>query len=103
MSFCKCTAEKECDFHKRGGYVTHEDDIKCKPRYSGPNRSGICKCGHSWDDHHLCCVMNEDYSDQTREAYIPQECEFYGFNETGGLDDDGNSHCFGYVDSMEGM
>jgi hypothetical protein len=26
MSFCKCTAEKECDFHKRGGYTTSEDN-----------------------------------------------------------------------------
>jgi hypothetical protein len=45
-----------------------------KPRYSGPNRTGICKCGHSWEDHHLGCVMNKEYGDATQEAYVPQEC-----------------------------
>lgn len=25
-SFCMCTADEQCDFHKRGGYTTHEDD-----------------------------------------------------------------------------
>lgn len=33
------------------------------------------------------------------EAYIPQECEEFGFNEGGGLDADGKDHCFGYRDS----
>ncbi len=74
---------------------------KCKPRYSGPNRSGICKCGHSYKDHHLGCVLNEDYFNDTGELYLPQECEFYGCNEDGGLDAEGNEHCSGYRDSLE--
>ncbi len=72
-----------------------------QPRYSGPNRSGICVCSHSWDDHHLGIVMNPAYIDATGESYIPQECEFFGFNETGGLDDNGHDHCFQYKDSKE--
>lgn len=69
-------------------------------RYSGPNRSGICICGHHWEDHHLGVVMNELETTGGREAYIPQECEAYGFNETGGLDNEGKDHCFGYRDNM---
>lgn len=69
---------------------------RATPRYSGPGRSGVCRCGHRWDDHHLGIVMNLNYP----EPYIPQECEFYGFNETGGLDAAGQPHCGGYVDSM---
>ena len=70
------------------------------PRYSGPNRSGICVCGHSWESHHLGMVMNLEYYEQTKEPYLPQECEVFGFNELGGLDADGEPHCFGYVDSL---
>lgn len=47
--------------------------------------SGICVCGHEADDHHGGVVMNKDYYAQTGESRIAQECEFYGFNETGGL------------------
>ena len=46
--------------------------------------------------------MNEDYLRDTGEAYFPQECEFYGFNETGGLDAEGKSHCHTYVDKDSG-
>jgi len=75
-----------------------------EPRYSGPNRSGICKCGHSWEEHHLGVVMNQDYSKQTGEAYVPQECEHFGFNEVGGLEYvDGKwiDHCQDYRDEKE--
>ena len=73
--------------------------------YSGPERSGICVCGHKWDDHHLGMILNHDYGDgdspdARKEAYIPQECEFFGFNEMGGLDEEGNEHCWSYRDSM---
>jgi hypothetical protein len=74
------------------------------PRYSGPNRSGICKCGHSWEDHHLGCVMNSEYGEATGEVYVPQECEKFGFNETGGqqfVDGKWVDHCNCYVDSIE--
>lgn len=75
--------------------------VDWKARYSGPNRSGICKCGHSWEDHHLGVVLNQEYAEQTKEAYLPEECEYFGFNEMGGLNTDGNDHCHRYVDSME--
>ena len=72
-----------------------------KPRYSGPDRSGICKCGHSWEDHHLGMVMQLKYIEETKEFYIPQECEHFGCNEMGGLDAEGNEHCGSYVDSLD--
>lgn len=74
---------------------------KRQPRYSGPRRSGICVCGHSWEQHHCGMVMNEDYLKQTGEIYVPQECEAHGFNETGGLDAEGRDHCHQYRDSKE--
>ena len=73
-----------------------------EPIYSGPNRSGICQCGHSWEDHHLGIVLNSEYAEATKEGYVPQECEYYGFNEMGGLDEEGSDHCNRYVDSMLG-
>lgn len=80
-----------------------------EPRYSGPNRTGICRCGHPWDEHHLGCVMNEDYYEATKESYVPQECEHYGFNEMGGMmpnpdkeaEDTWIDHCHGYHDTLE--
>lgn len=72
-----------------------------KPKYSGPNRSGVCICGHKWTRHHLGMVMRQEYIDATHEGYIPQECEHFGFNEMGGLDEEGNEHCFGYKDSPD--
>lgn len=73
-----------------------------EPRYSGPNKSGVCKCGHSWDKHHLGMVMRQEYVDATGEIYIPQECEAFGFNEMGGLDVAGNYHCDRYIDMLDG-
>jgi hypothetical protein len=74
-------------------------------RYSGEGRSGICKCGHNWDEHHLGVVMNREHFESTKEAYVPQECEHYGCNEEGGLmpgpDGEMIDHCFGYTDSLE--
>ena len=49
---------------------------KYTSRYSGPNRSGICKCGYFWEDHHLGVVMNQQYYDETGERYVPQECDY---------------------------
>lgn len=72
-----------------------------KPRYSGPGRTGVCVCGHSWQDHHLGVVMNQAYYEATGEAYIPQECEFYGWNARGGLDSVGGIHCEMYRDAGE--
>ena len=72
-----------------------------EPRYSGPNRSGICVCGHSWKQHHLGVVMNSDYINATKEGYIAQECEHFGFNEMSGLDADGEYHCGSYRDTLD--
>lgn len=69
------------------------------PRYSGPECSGICVCGHSWTEHHLGVVMNEVWLQATGEQFIPEECEHFGFNERGGLDAEGNNHCQYYQDS----
>jgi len=74
------------------------------PRYSGPNRSGICVCGCSWDAHHLGWVMRQDYMDQTKEIYIPQECTAFGFNEVGGMkfvNGEWVDHCHGYLDTLD--
>lgn len=75
------------------------------PKYSGPGCSGTCICGHNWQDHHLGMVMNPDYIKQTGEYYIPQECEYYGCNEVGGLKfnidtQEWEDHCHGYRDLM---
>lgn len=75
-----------------------------RPRYSGPNRSGICICGHRWDEHHLLIVMRKEYIKATGEGYIPQECEHFGVNEAGGLMPVAGEwvpHCRGYMDTGE--
>ena len=76
---------------------------KRKARYSGPNRKGICVCGCSWEEHHLGIVMNEEYYKATGEAYIPQECDNFGFNEVGGKKyneetEEWEDHCHQYRD-----
>jgi hypothetical protein len=77
-----------------------------EPRYSGPNRSGICVCGCPWHIHHLGVVMNRDYWLATGEEYVPQECDAFGFNETGGMKynkeiEEWEDHCHGYEDSKK--
>jgi hypothetical protein len=47
--------------------------------------AGFCLCGHHWSEHH------------DNRA----ECEFYGSNEDGGLDETGERHCFRYVDKEQ--
>lgn len=77
-----------------------EEQVKRPARYSGPNCSGICICGHSWEDHHCSVALNPDYVTDPPENWIPAECEFYGSNESGGLDDKGKDHCWKYRDSL---
>lgn len=77
-----------------------------QPRYSGPNRSGICICGCRWDEHHLGMVINRKYFEETKEAYVPDECCRYGFNEVGGMKfnqetEQWEDHCHGYRDNMD--
>jgi hypothetical protein len=77
---------------------------KMKARYSGPNRSGMCVCGCPWNKHHLGMVMNQEYFKATGEHYVPQECEAFGFNETGGrkyVDGEWVDHCHGYRDTLD--
>lgn len=70
----------------------------------GPPRkiiySGTCLCGHSYEDHHLGAVANpEAYA--VMGPHLPQECEFFGFDENGGLDEHGQLHCERYVDAED--
>jgi hypothetical protein len=95
----KVLPEPDCEHMWYGKLRDDEDTIcvKCDwspdpiPRraaiYGGPNRSGVCKCGHSWEDHHLGMVVRPGSYltvDGHREFHIPQECEHFGFNEVGG-------------------
>lgn len=67
--------------------------------YSGPGKSGICKCGCPVWRHHLSWVMRKEYIDETGERYLPGCCLRFGFNEQEGLDSKGRIHCFGYRDN----
>jgi hypothetical protein len=42
----------------------------------GINDSTLCVCGHTLEDHHRWWISN---------GYFADECEFYGFNESGGM------------------
>lgn len=49
----------------------------------------LCVCGHSADDHHTSWFVGG--------GVMREECEFYGFNETGGyemVDGEWVKHCF---------
>jgi hypothetical protein len=62
--------------------------------------SGVCVCGHSYENHHLGVVLNpEAYA--VIGLYLPEECEFFGSNEDGGLDENGEDHCRRDVDAEE--
>jgi hypothetical protein len=55
-------------------------------------------CGHRYEDHHLGMVLNpEAYA--VMGPHLPEECEFFGSNEDGGLDENGDEHCHRYVDA----
>ena len=51
----------------------------------------ICHCGHEYDDHHNSWLVEG-------KAGI---CEFFGCNEEGGLDENGNIHCLRYIDTTQ--
>ena len=59
--------------------------------------SGVCLCGHEVNSHHCCCVMNKE-AYEVMGPILPDTCCAYGSNEDEGLDENGNDHCFGYVD-----
>jgi hypothetical protein len=50
--------------------------------------------------------MRQEYVDQTKEGYIPDECTAFGFNEVGGMKYDIETqewadHCHGYKDTLD--
>jgi hypothetical protein len=53
--------------------------------------SGVCHCGHPYDDHHNSWLVKG----------IAGACESFGCNEEGGLDDNGNIHCLRYIDTTQ--
>jgi hypothetical protein len=76
--------------------------------------SGICKCGHSWEDHHLSLPMSQrSYllcEGLGQPPVIPGACEYYGSGEHEGkmpLNTKGEDyqewieHCSGYRDKDE--
>ena len=84
------------------------DTAVSKSIYSGPGRTGVCKCGHRWEDHFLEVTQNEDYYQETSEMYIPLQCQFYepdGMRHNEKPDVYGNDawimHCNCYIDSSE--
>jgi hypothetical protein len=49
-------------------------------------------------------VLNKKYAEETGEAYVPEECCAFGFNEVGGMKYNKETgrwedHCHGYRDS----
>lgn len=73
--------------------------------------SGICVCGHRWDQHHLHLIVNTKVLDFIKKnypshpPYVPGGCEFYGFNENEGMmphDEEGWAvHCRSYLDTHD--
>jgi hypothetical protein len=51
----------------------------------------VCHCAHAYEDHHNSGLVEG----------IAGVCEFFGCNEEGGLDDNGNIHCLRYIDMRE--
>jgi hypothetical protein len=54
-------------------------------------KNTLCHCAHSYEDHHNSGLVEG----------IAGVCEFFGCNEEGGLDDNGNIHCLRYIDITE--
>jgi hypothetical protein len=51
-------------------------------------RLEVCECGHPADDHHISWWLNG--------GRVIEECEYYGFNEYGGMIKEGDKwveHC----------
>ncbi len=93
----------KCDIAK-----DEENVVRRDARYSGIGKSGICVCGCKWDDHHLGMVMRlGSYLTKqgVYEGYIPQECDAFGCNETGGMKfndetEQWENHCYSYQDNQ---
>lgn len=59
--------------------------------------SGTCLCGHRYKSHHLSMVLSPE-AYEVLGPEVPGACLKYGSNELEGLDENGEVHCFGYVD-----
>jgi hypothetical protein len=51
-------------------------------------QKNLCHCGHEYEDHHNSGLVEG----------IAGVCEFFGCNEEGGLDENGNIHCLRFID-----
>jgi hypothetical protein len=77
--------------------MTSNPPLRYPPQYF----SGICRCAHAFEDHHLGFILNEDVLRDLPAGHPPyraQECEYYDCNEGGGMGPDGYDHCHRYVD-----
>lgn len=74
-----------------------------KPTYSGPGKTGMCVCGHRWDQHHLHIIMDCAIMDARKEGYIIGQCLAHGHNEAAGMmwndEDEMVDHCHEYRDT----
>lgn len=61
--------------------------------------SGVCLCGHKVESHHLGCIVRQEVIDEIGECVVPGSCLYFGCNELEGLDEEGNEHCWSYVDA----
>ena len=63
--------------------------------------TGTCRCGHRLEAHHNGGWLSAAYLATMPQGTRPlfgDECEYYGFNEEGGLGPDLRVHCLRYVD-----
>lgn len=70
-------------------------------RRLGYDFTGVCRCGHPFDDHHNSMMLSIEHlatMPPDTKPFVAEECEHYGCNEDGGLGPDGGHHCHGYVD-----
>ena len=59
----------------------------------------LCTCGHMLEEHHLSYFMDGS------SRVLGEECEFYGFNESGGMmyNEEGQwvDHCYRFIPIKE--
>jgi hypothetical protein len=63
--------------------------------------SGVCLCGHKVESHHLACIVKQEVIDLIGECVVPGSCLWFGCNEDEGVDEDGNDHCWSFVDAED--
>jgi hypothetical protein len=68
------------------------------------NFSGICRCGHRFDEHHNAIRIGAARAATLfpgARPYAGEKCTHYGCNEEGGLGPDLHVHCARYVDRAD--